>query len=239
MPAKLYLIPNVIADEGGLDTIPSYAVSIVEKIRYFIVEEQRSAQRLLKRLRPNMRLDACVFFAYNEHVAAKEIEGFFKEASGQDIGVISEAGCPCVADPGAEVVLWAHQHNLEVIPFAGPSSILLALMASGLNGQNFAFNGYLPKDKEQRLSKIKALEKRSFLEQQTQIFMETPYRNDALLEDIISCCNPETFLCVAADLTSPTQWIKTLPIREWKTAKSSLKKKPAMFLLAVNPSRRV
>ena len=228
--AKLYLIPNTISEEG-FSTIPSYIKAVVGSLRCFVVEEEREARRFIKKICPELPVAECTFFVMNEHSSPKECKEIFEKAGDQDFGIIPEAGCPCIADPGAELVLLAHQKNLEVIPLVGPSSILLALMASGLNGQNFAFNGYLPKEGEERIKKIKALERRSFTEDQTQIFMETPYRNQHVLEDILAHCDSQTFLCLAMGLTSPQQYIKTLSIAEWKKKGLSLPKQPALFLI--------
>ena len=236
---KLYLIPNPISEEGLL-TIPDYIERIVASLRYFIVEEEREGRRFLKQLCPSLPVAECKFFTLNEHTAAKELKTIFAEIPGKDGGLISDAGCPCVADPGAGLVLWAHQKNYEVIPLVGPSSILLALMASGLNGQNFAFNGYLPKERSERIKKIKLLEKRSLTENQTQIFMETPYRNQHVFEDLLSGLDSQTLLCVALDLTGQAQSIKTAAVKDWKKTAAALPKKPAVFLIhrqtALSPS---
>lgn len=227
---KIYLIPTPISEET-FETTPASIASIIENLRCFIVEEEAPAQRFLKKLNPQLPINECQFFALNEHTPPREIENIFKETQNKDAGVISQAGCPCVADPGSEFILLAHKHNREIIPLTGPSSIVLALMASGLNGQNFAFHGYLPKDKDARLKKIKALEERSLKENQTQIFMEAPYRNQNLFEDILSCCAAQTLLCVAVDLTGPAQYIKTLPVKNWSKTNPPLHKKPALFLM--------
>ena len=231
MPNKIFLIPNTISVESALNILPAYVALTTAHIRFFAVEEEKSARRLLKKIHPEFPLDQCAFVKLNEHTPSADVKKIFEEAGGQDIGIISEAGLPCVADPGAELVLLGHQKNWEVVPLVGPSAILLSLMASGLNGQNFCFHGYLPKERESRVQKIKALEKRSSLENQTQIFMETPYRNDNILEDILNCCDGETLLCIACDLTSPEQFIKTFPVKEWKKQKKSLHKRPAVFLM--------
>ncbi len=223
------MIPNQIFQiTDGL--LPVFEPGI-EHVRIFFIEEIKSARRLLKKLNPQLVIDQCVFYDLNEHTPFKEIENNFKQCVGQDIGVISEAGCPCVADPGAQVVSLAHKYGRTVIPLVGPSSILLALMASGLNGQSFAFNGYLPKEREARIQKLKALEKRCIVEKQTQIFMEAPYRNQNMFDDILQNCSPSTMLCIAVDLMSPTQYIKTLKICDWKSQKIDINKRPALFLL--------
>ncbi|MCB9772120.1 MAG: SAM-dependent methyltransferase [Candidatus Omnitrophica bacterium] len=226
---KIFLIPNSISEQ--YDQLLSAAALGIEHLNVFFVEEIKSARRLLKKINPSMQIDECVFFALNEHTPLEETRKNFMKVVDQDIGVISESGCPCVADPGADVVLLAHQQGCEIIALVGPSSILLALMASGLSGQNFAFNGYLPKDRGERIRKIKDLEKRSTSEKQTQIFMEAPYRNQNVLEDILQNCQGSTLLCLAVDLTTPTQMIKTCTISEWKKQKIDINKKPALFLL--------
>lgn len=230
MRKKLYLIPNAIHPEAFF-TIPSYVNDTVGGIRYFFVENERNARRFLKKIQPALSLEECKFFTLNEHSFLKDIKDALKEVSAYDIAIISEAGCPCVADPGGELVRLAHQENRDVIPLSGPSSIFLALMASGLNGQNFVFNGYLPKEKNKRIEKIKNLEKRSFIENQTQIFMETPYRNQSIFEDILFACSSQTLLCVASDLTGPEQYIKTLTIDEWKKITLNIHNKPSLFLI--------
>jgi 16S rRNA (cytidine1402-2'-O)-methyltransferase len=226
---KIFLIPNTI--HGHEDPVVPVFAPGIEKVRVFFVEEIKSARRLLKKLNPHLSIDQCTFYDLNEHTSLKETQEHFKQAGDQDIGIVSEAGCPCVADPGADLVLLAHKQGREIIPLVGPSSILLALMASGLSGQSFAFNGYLPKDKVERIKKLKDLEKRSVNEKQTQIFMEAPYRNQNLLADVLQNCHPQTLLSVAVDLMNPTQFIKTQSIREWKTTAIDINKKPALFLL--------
>jgi 16S rRNA (cytidine1402-2'-O)-methyltransferase len=229
MPAKVFLIPNAINDEAPWDFTSQ--AKLLSHISVFFIEGEKSARRLLKVINPQKPFDDYELIALNEHSHPQELKAAFQKYSHEDIGIISEAGCPCVADPGAQIVLWAHEEGREVVPLIGPSSILLALMASGLNGQNFAFHGYLPKDKAQRIKRIKDLETRSATEHQTQIFMEAPYRNDALLNDIVSVCHTQTLLCVACDLTGPTQEVKTLAIRNWKNWKKSFQKRPALFLI--------
>jgi len=226
---KLFLIPNQIHDGQDIP-VPVFAPGI-EHVRVFFVEEIKSARRLLKKINPQIVIDECTFYDLNEHTPLKDTEEHFRHSVDKDIGIISEAGCPAVADPGAEVVLLAHKQGRDIIPLVGPSSILMALMASGLSGQSFAFNGYLPKDKEERIKKLKDLEKRSAIEKQTQIFMEAPYRNQNLLEDVLQNCHPASLLCVAVDIMNPTQTIKTQSIRDWKSQTTDINKKPALFLL--------
>lgn len=231
MPGKLFLIPNLLDENAPSNYLPSYIGQAVRHVRYFMAENERSARRLLKLIDPQIPVQECVFFELSEHTADKEAQEFFKEHAGEDIGIISEAGVPCVADPGAQAVLWAHEAGKDIVPLIGPSSVLLALMASGLNGQNFAFNGYLPKDKAERIKKLQQLEKRTETEGQTQIFMETPYRNEDLLEEIWTHCRPQTLLTIAAALTGPEEFIKTKLVKDWKGQRPPLHKKPVLFLI--------
>jgi 16S rRNA (cytidine1402-2'-O)-methyltransferase len=227
---KLYLVPNSIND-AGVNQLPAYVAQEIRDVRVFFVEEPKSARRLLKSLDPQFPLSDCRFFDLNEHSKLKDIHEYVKLLKEGNCAIISEAGCPCVADPGADLVSLAHQNQVEVMPLIGPSSILLALMASGLNGQSFAFNGYLPKDRQEKAQKIKMLEERSYKEKQTQIFMEAPYRNESIFEDILSVAQDKTLLCVACDITGPGQVIKTMSVREWKKNSFNFNKKPALFLL--------
>ncbi len=231
MSSKLYLIANFLSENFSVHLIPEAVVEIVKGLRCFIVEDKASAQRFLKTLRNDFLLTECTFFEFNEHSSPQDAREIFKSLQGRNTAMISEAGMPCVADPGQEIVLLAHENNWEVITLPGSSSIFLALASSGLNGQNFAFNGYLPKEREERIKKLKMLEERSWREHQTQIFMETPYRNQHLLEDILKTCSPKTFLCLAVDLTGPAQFIKTASIEEWRKLNTPIQKKPTLFLL--------
>lgn len=231
MSGKLYLIPNMLSDAAQPMIIPSYVAENISDVRYFLVEEEKSARRLLKKICPQIPLEGCSFFRLNEHTSAQEVKALFQKIKEEKAGIIAEAGLPCIADPGGELVFLAHQENMEVIPLAGPSSIFLALMASGLNGQNFAFVGYLPKEEKERFKKIKMLEKRSREEGQTQIFMETPYRSQNVLKDVLKVCLPKTLLCIAADLTGEKQFIKTQPVQEWRKLNPLIHKIPALFLL--------
>ena len=227
---KLYLVPNTINEEAG-NLLPDYIAKAIIDLRTFFVEEPKSARRLLKSLNTQFPLADCRFFDLNEHSKPQEVHVYAKVLKEGDSAIISEAVCPCVADPGADLVFLAHQNQVEIIPLVGPSSILLALMASGLNGQNFAFNGYLPKDGQERTQRIRSLEDRSFKMKQTQIFMETPYRNQSILEEILTTCQDRTYLCVAYDIAGSDQMIKTKSINEWKKNPFKLNKKPALFLL--------
>ncbi len=228
---KLYLIPNSINEATENSFLPTI-VAEISNLRVFFVEEPKSGRRLLKSLNADFPLSECRFFDLNEHSAPQQVQEYVKVLKEGDCAIISEAGCPCVADPGGDLVLLAHQNHIEIIPLVGPSSILLALMASGLNGQNFAFNGYLPKEREDRIKKIKALQERAIKEKQTQIFMETPYRNQNMLEDILAAAHDHTRLCIACDITGAQQMIKTMSVKEWKKLGHKIDKNPALFLIA-------
>ena len=231
MAKKLFLIPTSISDDDSLTTLPTFTSRNIEQLRIFFVEADKTARIFLKRIQPHIPLQDYTFYPLSEHTSLKEIEQYVRVILEKDAGIISESGCPCVADPGADLVLLAHQNNFEVIPLVGPSSIILALMASGFNGQNFAFHGYLPREKDGRIKKIKELERLTKLENQTQIFMEAPYRNEQLFEDILEACSLKTSLCVACDLTTKDQFIKTLSLQEWKKQRPALHKKPTLFLI--------
>ena len=204
----------------------------IGRIRTYVVEEVRTARRFLSRAGLKGKIDTLEFHELNEHTSSEQIEdylGLFER--GEDIGLISEAGLPAVADPGAQLVALCHKRGIEVVPLVGPSSLMLALMASGLNGQSFAFCGYIPAKSDERKSRLKVLEKVSSQLNQTQIIIETPYRNDSLLSDILSVCNPSTRLCIAADITLPTAYIRTASIGDWKKNVPTIGKRPCVFLL--------
>lgn len=240
---KLYLIPNLLGGDT-LDIIPPQTQQIVWNLNEFIVENVRNARRYLIKLgikKQGKQIDNLVF-----HELPRPKKGGQKEKrdpmqspklflqsafTGTNIGLISEAGCPAIADPGAKIVDLAHQQGIEVVPLVGPSSLLLALMASGLNGQNFAFVGYLPIQQGERVKRIRELERRVLRERQTQLFIETPYRNESLFADLIKNCQANTKLSIAIDLTLPTQFILTQRIQDWKKFMPNLRKRPALFLL--------
>lgn len=229
---KLYLIPNTLGDSPIANVLPAHNRDIIVGIKHFIVEDVRTARRFLKKVDASINIDDLTFYVLNVHTSPEEVQACLKPLEqGFDVGVISEAGCPAVADPGADVVRIAQQKNYQVVPLVGPSSILLALMASGFNGQSFAFVGYLPIKQPERSAALKRLETRSCAENQSQIFIETPYRNMKMLEDIIAVCQPDTSLCVAADITLPTEFIKTRTLREWKKSLPDLNKRPCIFIL--------
>ena len=230
---KLILIPNLIGENNFQDSITKKIVQTIKKTNFYIVENIRSARRYIKKIVPEKSIEEITFFAYGKYNTFNIEEDFLQNIlSGNDIGLISEAGVPAVADPGSKIVEYAHQYNIKVIPLVGASSILLALMSSGMNGQNFAFNGYLPIDKKDQIKKIKYLENISKKTNQTQIFMETPYRNNKLFKTLISVCNNNTKLCIATNITQDNESIITKDIREWKTLKINIDKQPSIFLIS-------
>ena len=233
MAGSLYLIPSTLGDTPTEQVIPGHHKVILNRLREFIVEDIRSSRRFLKRIDKSIEPDNLNFQLLNEHTSEEDIPCLLDPLrTGKDMGLLSEAGLPCVADPGATLVRIAHDENMNVIPLSGPSSIFLALMASGFNGQNFAFHGYLPRDMRSRTKKLKELERISAQTGQTQIFIETPYRNKAMLETILHCCGSQTHLCIAAGLTTNQEFISTKSIMEWrKTKRPEIHKIPAVFLL--------
>ncbi|MEO8116912.1 MAG: SAM-dependent methyltransferase [Bacteroidota bacterium] len=229
--ATVYLIPTVISnDEKALDTIPVYITDTLKKCTVFFTEQEKTARRFFKKLWKEMVIDDYTWYAV--HHMDEHIKVAFRKhiLNGETIGIISEAGCPGIADPGQELVAISHFYDAKVIPLVGPSSILLALMASGLNGQNFQFCGYLPIDPAERRKKIKEFETNSLAEKSTKIFIETPYRNNALLADLLSSCQPETLLCIGYNISGENESIQTKRIREWKKTIPVFQKIPAIFL---------
>lgn len=232
MKGRLFLIPAPLGDGHISDVIPAGTVDVISSLTHFVVEELRSARRYLSKAGFKGKIDTLQFYLLNEHSKIEETFEIIELLnSGTDVGLISEAGLPAVADPGSNLVESAHRHNIEVRPLTGPSSIFLALMASGKNGQNFAFIGYLPAKTEERRVKIKELEKFASRSGQSQIIIETPYRNDSLLADFLQICSDSTTLTIASEITCETQFIKTKSIGEWKRHKPELNKKPCVFIL--------
>ena len=228
----LYMIPITLGDTPVNQVIPEFNNNIINKIDVYVVENIKAARRFLKKAEIIKAIDELTFFELNKRTHITEIPTFLKPAKeGKNIGVLSEAGCPGVADPGADIVALAQQQNIKVVPLIGPSSILLALMASGFNGQSFCFNGYLPKDQKDRIRKIKELERTAKTKQQTQLFIETPYRNENVMEDLLKNCFETTNLCIAVDITLATEQIITKSVKEWKTTKINLQKRPCIFLI--------
>jgi 16S rRNA (cytidine1402-2'-O)-methyltransferase len=230
MAAVVYLIPTVLAEEST-QCLPAYIVPAVQQCGVFFVENERTARRYLKSVWKEMVIDEKEWFNMKEVNEATAAAFRQKVKEGKTIGIISEAGCPGVADPGQQLVQIAQQMNAVVKPLVGPSSILLALMASGMNGQQFQFLGYLPIEASARIKAIKSLESESRQKNCTQIFIETPYRNNQLLETLVKTCQPQTQICVAADLTAPTEFVQTKTAQQWKNALPQLHKRPAIFLM--------
>ena len=229
---KLYLIPVTMGECDPMDVLPQTVKRAIELIDYYIVENEKTARKSIKAVLPEKKQSELVLFALNKHTDVKEHLSFIQPLlEGKNVGLMSEAGCPGVADPGAVIVKLAHEKGIQVIPLVGPSSILLAMMASGMNGQSFTFNGYLPIDKGEKKSALKNFEKLSFDKNQSQIFIETPYRNNKLVEDILQALQPSTHLCIATDITLPTEYIKTLRVADWKKTKVDLHNRPTIFII--------
>jgi 16S rRNA (cytidine1402-2'-O)-methyltransferase len=231
MPGKIYLIPSILSPEAYAP-ISSEIRSVIPLIDVFLVENLRTARRYISGLKTGLVIEELTFEVLDKNTPAPLLDKYIDAVkNGSVAGILSEAGCPGIADPGAKMVNLAHKHGIEVIPLSGPSSIFLALMASGLNGQSFTFHGYLPIDKKQREVRLKQLDKLVRTEQATQIFIETPYRNEALFSAISEACNPNTLLCIACDLTGDNGFVQTLPVKGWKGKKPDIHKKPCVFLL--------
>ena len=227
----LYLIPSLLSEENAA-IIPAHTREILYTLDHFVVENEKTARHFLKAVQYPKPLQDASMHLLNEHTKAEEVNGMLKPLlEGKNIGIISEAGCPAVADPGSDLVRIAHSKNIEIIPLVGPSSLLLALMASGMNGQCFSFAGYLARDRNDRIKAIRELERKVVAKNETQIFIEAPYRNQHLLEDILQSCAPSTLLCLAANLTAASQFVKTKTVAEWKKDIPDIQKKPVVFLL--------
>lgn len=230
--AVLYLFPVPLSDNTIAQVLPQYNIAVIKEIKYFIVENVRSARRFLKQCDRAIDIDSLTFYTLNEHTDASELPAMLRPMEeGHSIGIISEAGCPAIADPGADIVAIAQQRGYAVAPLIGPSSILLSLMASGFNGQSFAFNGYLPIDAQARTSRLKELERRIMREHQTQIFIETPYRNNRLIAELCRTLPGNMRLCVASDITGEKQSIITLPLSKWSKREYNYDKIPSIFLI--------
>lgn len=232
MSGKIYLVPTTLGDTSIDLVIPAEVKIKICVLKYFIVENIRTARRFLKQIDKNIEIDKLTFFELNKHTDSNDFSSYLLPIiEGNDAGIISEAGNPGIADPGSDIVSLAHQKNIEIVPLVGPSSILLALISSGMNGQNFAFNGYLPVEKSEKIRKIQFLENRAKAENQSQIFMETPFRNAKMLDDLLAACKNTTLLCIAADITLSEQFIKTKTIADWKKNKPDINKRPAIFII--------
>jgi 16S rRNA (cytidine1402-2'-O)-methyltransferase len=229
---NLYLIPTTLGDSPIEKVLPAEIMEVVRSLKYFVVENTRTARRHLKKMVPEIVIDDLDFKELNEHSQHIGLELLLEPIrQGFDVGILSEAGCPGVADPGADLVRIAHEQGIRVVPLVGPSSILLSLMASGMNGQNFAFIGYIPVKPAERAIAIRDIERNSARDHQTQIFIEAPYRNAKLLEDLLAICNIQTRLCIAVDLTLDSEFVVTKTIANWKKAVPDINKRPAIFLL--------
>lgn len=235
MTGKLYLIPTTLGDCDAKTVLPLSINSVIEVIDDFIVENEKTGRKSIKITNPLKNQASLRIKILNKHTEKSEYLSMIQPClEGKNVGIISEAGCPGIADPGAVIVKIAHEKGIQVVPLVGPSSILLALMASGMNGQNFTFNGYIPIDKSEKRNTLKQLEKLSLDKNQSQIFMETPYRNNKMLEDILAALQPNTLLCIAADITLPTEFIKTLSVSQWKKSTIDLHNRPCIFIMQRN-----
>lgn len=231
-PGKLYLIPVPLGDNEAMDVLPQTVQRTIEFIDDYIVENEKTARKFIKSIYPEKVQATLRLSSLNKHTEISEHNKMIQPClEGKNVGLMSEAGCPGVADPGAAIVKLAHEKGIQVVPLVGPSSILLAIMGSGMNGQSFAFNGYLPIDKGEKKNALKNFEKLSQDKNQSQLFIETPYRNNKLLEDILQALQPNTHLCIAADLTLPTEYMKTLRVQDWKKIKVDLHNRPAIFII--------
>lgn len=229
---KLYLIPTRLGDNPPLEVLPISVKKIIEIVDDYIVENEKTARRFIKKVDSRKQQSILKFEILNKYTQPEEIQRFLDACKkGKSMGLLSEAGCPGIADPGAEIVKLAHENNIQVVPLVGPSSIVLALMSSGMNGQSFAFNGYIPIDKAERKAALKKMERISFEQNQTQLFIETPYRNNKIIEDFSNALHPQTRVCIACDITLPTEYIKTLTVKEWKHVNIDLHKRPAIFVI--------
>jgi len=233
MEDALYLIPVTLGETPIEQVLPSYNHEVIMGIRHFIVENIRSARRFLRQTDKSFPIDESTFYEMGKHADEKLFRQYLQPLrEGKSVGVISEAGCPAVADPGADIVKIAQKESMRVIPLVGPSSMIMAVMGSGLNGQSFAFNGYLPVEPADRAKKLKALESRAWIEGQTQLFIETPYRNHKMFQSLLNTLRPQTRLCIAAGITTEDEYIRTLRISEWKgVERPDLSKVPAIFLI--------
>ncbi len=232
MQGKLYLIPTTLGDNDPLEVLPYLVKKHIEEIFHYIVENEKTSRRFIKNIVPHKIQSELKISILNKRTEDSEYQAMLAPCfEGKNVGLMSEAGCPGVADPGSVIVKLAHAKNIQVVPLVGPSSILLAIMASGMNGQSFTFNGYLPIDKSEKKSALKNLEKISGDKNQSQIFIETPYRNNKMLEDIIASLSPNTYLCIACDITLQSEYIKTMRISEWKNSKLDLNNRPAIFII--------
>ncbi|RZS92628.1 SAM-dependent methyltransferase [Aquimarina brevivitae] len=229
---RLYIIPTRLGDDVPLEVLPISIKKVLEQVNHYIVENEKPARRFIKKVSPSKSQKSLIIHSVNKYTDPSEIPTYLEPClNGEAIGLMSDAGCPGVADPGAEVIRIAHEKGIQVTPLVGPSSILLAMMSSGMNGQNFTFNGYLPIDKNERKQALKQLERISLEKNQAQIFIETPYRNDKMLMDLLTILSPMTRLCIAADITLTTEYICTKTVEEWNKNQPELHKRPTIFII--------
>lgn len=235
---KLYLVPSPLGEYDPARVIPAPVLELLGSVGIYVVEEVRTVRRYLSKAGLRGRIDTLEFHELNEHTDEATVESYLELFRRGDVALISEAGLPAVADPGAQLVALCQKHGIQVVPFVGPSSLMLALMASGLNGQSFEFCGYLPAKPAQRRARLKEIEKTASSTGRSHIFIETPYRNDAMLSDICSVCSDGTLLCVAADITTESEFIRTLPVREWKKTAGggfTIGKRPCVYIIGIAP----
>lgn len=229
---KLYLVPTTLGDTEPLEVLPYSVKKLLEEINYFIVENEKTARKFIKKITPGKSQESLIIYKLDKYADELEVVRYLDSCEqGISMGLLSEAGVPAIADPGAKIVKMAHEKGIKVVPLVGPSSILLAMMASGFNGQNFSFNGYLPIESSERKKTIKSLEKLSKEKNQSQIFIETPYRNEKMFSDLKSTLTPTTQVCIACDLTLKSEFVKTMTISDWKKQRLDLNKRPTIFII--------
>lgn len=229
---RLFLIPVTLGEINPLEVLPISVKKVIEVVDHYIVENEKSARRFIKSIHPGKSQPSLQLSTLNKFTESSELPTFLKPChEGTHVGLMSEAGVPGVADPGSQIVAMAHEQGIRVQPLVGPSSILMAMMSSGMNGQSFAFNGYLPIDKHDRRKRIKQLESLSLRENQSQALIETPYRNNKLIEELLTTLHPETRLCIACDITLPTEYIRTFSVKKWKQNIPDIHKRPALFII--------
>jgi 16S rRNA (cytidine1402-2'-O)-methyltransferase len=231
-PGILYLIPTPLGENPPLEVLPLSVKKIIEDQNHFIIENEKAARRFIKKIAPNKNQDQLIMYPLNKFITPEETESYLDQCkAGISMGLFSDAGCPGIADPGSEIIAKAHRLGIQVKPLVGPSSLILAMMSSGMNGQNFAFNGYLPIEKKKRRQAIIKFEKKAIKDNQAQLFIETPYRSDSLLNELLKVLLSNTLLCVGCDLSLKNEYIKTLTISQWKNEKANLNKRPCIFII--------
>ena len=231
-PGILYLIPTPLGENPPLEVLPLTVKKIIEDQNHFIIENEKAARRFIKKIAPNKNQDQLIMYPLNKFITPEETESYLDQCkAGISMGLFSDAGCPGIADPGSEIIAKAHRLGIQVKPLVGPSSLILAMMSSGMNGQNFAFNGYLPIEQKKRRQAIIKFEKKAIKDNQAQLFIETPYRSDSLIKELLKVLLSNTLLCVGCDLSLQNEYIKTLTISQWKNEKANLNKRPCIFII--------